>query len=654
MRDEARGLLALLVIEGVYLRSGEQQKKSGISLLGASAWLALLLIATKAATWDKPWLGHFFERLLGLLMSSWTDVLFALACGVIGTATVFVLQKLPRAAAIARGFFLGFFALCALYGVASIGLFRYFNRPITFELFAMIGNATAVRSSIFDRLGIGMALALLLVPIVFLIIAIRSRRWPRLTRGLLVFAMIWLSAGFLLQRNYWKEQQLTHLWLSPHFELLRTTAVRLMGGQRPSFPKDFPPSYVDEFRTFGARGLTSSSYFELPAGMERPKNVIIIVLESVGTKYLRLYGSDLNVMPRFEAEANNALVFDNIYAHASFTYASFRTINFSIYPGLPWHYSVLGDARALPGTLAAKMRARGARTAYINNGNLYWEDEHWLLEKSGAFDSLDDYSTVGCPPLSSWGTEDRCDFDRLIRWIDEKPNESFFAICWTDQTHDPYPISPGVTPIDFFAGKAAPPLAKDLSAYLNVMHETDKHLGEMFDALRARGIADDTLVVITGDHGEAFADPHDQRGHAWSVFEEETHVPLMFWNPRLFPNGSRAPIIGGHVDMNPTIVDLLDMAPDAEWQGYSLFDPAKPNRVYFMAIAGGDIFGVREGDWKYIYDVTSARESLFNLRDDPLEQHDAIANETARAKNLRQRVAAWVTFEDAFLWGKEN
>ncbi|MDQ6939355.1 MAG: sulfatase-like hydrolase/transferase [Verrucomicrobiota bacterium] len=640
--------LQLLVIEGLYLRSGQAPKKSDLSLLGASAWLAIVLIAAKAVTWDKPWFGHFFGRSLGLLMSSWTDVLFALVCGVIGAATVFTLRNFPRAAAITRGFFLGFLALCTLYGVGAIGLFRYFNRPITFELFAMIGNASAVRSSIFDRLGVGMAFALVLIPGVFLIITIRSRRWPGLTSGLFVFAFVWMIVGCVLQRNFWKEQQLTHLWLSPHYEILRTTFLRLKGGQRPSFPKDFPPEYVDEFRNFGARGLTSSSFFELPAGMTRPKNVIIIVLESIGTKYLQ------EAMPRFEAEAQNALVFDNIYAHASFTYCSFRTLNFSIYPGLPWHYAALGDARALPGTLAAKMRARGARTAYINNGNLYWEDEHWLLEKSAAFDSLDDYSTVGCPPLSSWGTDDRCVFDRLLRWIDEKPNESFFAICWTDQTHDPYPLSPGVTPIDFFAGKPAPAFAKDLSAYLNVVHETDRHLGEMFDALRARGLADDTLVVVTGDHGEAFADPHEQRGHAWSVFEEETHVPLMFWNPRLFPNGSRASIIGGHVDVNPTIVDLLGIEPDAEWQGYSLFDPAKPNRAFFMAIAGGDIFGVRDGDWKYIYDVTSARESLFNLASDPTEQHDVRTSEPERAKNLRQRVAAWVTFEDAFLWGKEN
>ena len=62
------------------------------------------------------------------------------------------------------------------------------------------------------------------------------------------------------------------------------------------------------------------------------------------------------------------------------------------------------------------------------------------------------------------------------------------------------------------------------------------------------------------------------------------------------------------------------MPPHPEWQGHSLFDPARPDRAFLMAIAGGDVFGVRDGRWKYIYDVTSAEESLFDLSADPAEQ----------------------------------
>ncbi len=625
-----------------------------ISLLNASCWLALILILAKAATWDKPWFPQLPTRLLGLLMSSWADALFAVGFGLLGEILLRATQRWKIISAFLRAVFLFFFAACAIYGIAAVGLFRYFNRPATFELFGLVGNATAVRSSIADRITPAIGFAFLLVPILFFALALLSGRSRRATISVFGFVLVWIVAGWFLHRQLWAEQQLTHLWLSPHYELLRTTAVHLTGGQRPSFPKDFPPEDVDEFRTIGSRGASGNLHFTTPPGIARPKNVIIIVLESVGAKYLRLYGSPLEVTPNLDREAQHALVFDNIYAHASFTYCSFRTLNFSVYPGLPWHYAMLGDGRKSPRNLAATMRARGARTAYVNNGNLYWEDERWLLEQSKAFDNLYDYETVGCPMLSSWGTEDRCAFERLIQWIDEKPNESFFSILWTDQTHDPYPLAPGVTPIDFFAGQTPPPLAKDLNAYLNVLHETDRQIGRMFEALRARGLADDTLVVVTGDHGEAFADPHQQRGHAWSVFEEEVHVPLMFCNPRLFPEGKRAQTIGGHVDVNPTITDLLGIEANPEWQGHSLFDPVKSNRTFFLAIAGGDLFGVREDNWKYIYDVTSARESLFNLAADPTEQSDLAKSEPERAKRLRQRVAAWVTFEDAFLWGREN
>ena len=128
----------------------------------------------------------------------------------------------------------------------------------------------------------------------------------------------------------------------------------------------------------------------------------------------------------------------------------------------------------------------------------------------------------------------------------------------------------------------------------------------------------------------------------------------MLWNPRLFPNGGRSNAIGGHVDLNPTMADLLGLPTPGEWQGHSLFDPARPERAYFMAIAGGNIFGVRDGDWKYLYDVTSGRELLFDLATDPKELKDVSAKEPARAKELRERVAAWVSFEDAYLWGREN
>lgn len=623
-------------------------------MLRAGFWLALLLIVAKAATLGLPALSDLPRSALTLLMASWSDALFALSCGTIGEVVLRILRRWPRLSAAVRAVLLGLFALCAAYAVASVGLFRYFNRPLTFQMLTLVDNAAIMRSSILERITVPIAIALVLFPAVFLFLALRVGRTFRFTVLAVAGVGLWIAAGWPLSRACWRQEKRQHLWLSPHAELLRTTVGRLAGGRRPGLPANFPPAYLEEFRTFGAREGATSSHFHVPPGIARPRNVILVVLESVGTNYLALYGSAQEITPHLTAESRHALVFENIYAHASFTFCSFRSLNFSVYPGLPWHYALIDDGRPAPTTLASIMKTRGARTAYFSSGDLFWADQHWLLTQHGDLDLLADPSDKVCPLLSSWGTEDRCAFERLITWLGEKPDAPFVAVIWTDQTHDPYVLSPQMTPIDVAQVPVGTTHPADLERYLTILHDTDKQLGRMFAALRERGLAEDTLVVLTGDHGEAFGDLHGQRGHAWSVYEEEVRVPLLIWNPRLFPESKRVASIGGHVDVNPTLTDLLGLEPDREWQGHSLFDPARPNRAYFMAIGGGNIFGVRDGEWKYMHDVTNGRELLFHLGRDPTEQDDLAGREPARARELRERVAAWVTFEEAFLRGHEN
>lgn len=270
--------------EGERTRKIAAEPRRDLSLLRASCWLALFLVAAKAATWTERKFPGLTTRLLELLMSTWTDVLFALCCGALAELVIFTLPRRSRTATFVRGTVIGFFALCALYGVAAVGLFHYFNRPLTFELLGLIGNAAVVRSSIWQRLSLPLAFAIILVPLIFVSLTIWGGRKPRSTAIALAIAVLWTVAGWLLYRAAWKEEYVTHIWLSPHTELLRTAAVHFTGGQRPKFPKDFPPEDMDEFRTFGARGVQALSAYQPPPGVPRPKNLIVIVMESVGNE----------------------------------------------------------------------------------------------------------------------------------------------------------------------------------------------------------------------------------------------------------------------------------------------------------------------------------------------------------------------------------
>ncbi len=604
--------------------------------------MAAVLIVAKGVLLGAPsspqWLGQ-------LAVISWRDVLFAGGFAVLAWCALRWLkgEGLPLAAG----------AFCVAFGVANVGAFDYFLRPLTYDLFKLMEGVAAVRSSVGQRITLPLALAFIGAPIFFLV----AVRWSvaRLRPRVAVLAMAsWMVLGIVLHR--WDEslEPRHHLALSPHLESFRTLWRAHTSWGRPGFAKTYPPEDALEFRPFGERASSGreTGFYDPPAGVHRPENLILIVLESVGTKYLSLYGSEYDTTPHLVAEAENSLVFKDFYANAGFTYAAFRPVNFGVYSGLPWSY-MPWEGRALPEPLAAGMKARGRRTAYLHNGELNWGQSRFLLEESGSFDVLNGYEELGCERISSWGVADRCSFARLVRWIDEKPGQPFCATVWTDQTHDPYPLEKGISAADFFAGKPKPPHAEDLARYLTLVREVDRQIGLLFEALRQRGLDRNTLVAITGDHGEAFADPHEQRGHAFTLYEEELRVPLVLWSPALFHKVPRHSSIGAQVDLLPTLADILGLPAVSGWQGHSLFDPTRPQRAFLSSVSGEYLFGVREGRWKYIFDATNGIEFLYDLEGDPHEQRNVVKENATLAERQRQRISAWVNFEEDFVRGRK-
>ena len=146
---------------------------------------------------------------------------------------------------------------------------------------------------------------------------------------------------------------------------------------------------------------------------------------------------------------------------------------------------------------------------------------------------------------------------------------------------------------------------------------------------------------MTGDHGQAFGYPHDTYIQGRTIYEEDVNVPLMLWFPGRFRPAPRPVAIGSHVDLAPTIAELTGLPPAPDWQGRSLFDAARAPRAYFYVAEDHFRLGVREGAWKYIYDLREGSEELYRLDADPTEQRNLAAGERERCARLRQRLAAW-------------
>ena len=95
------------------------------------------------------------------------------------------------------------------------------------------------------------------------------------------------------------------------------------------------------------------------------------------------------------------------------------------------------------------------------------------------------------------------------------------------------------------------------------------------------------------------------------------------------------------MDLAATIADLAGFPAAPDWQGRSLFDPGHPPRAYFYVAEDHFTLGVREENWKYMFDLREGAEELYDLERDPTEQHNLATAQPERCARLRQRLAAW-------------
>jgi arylsulfatase A-like enzyme len=390
----------------------------------------------------------------------------------------------------------------------------------------------------------------------------------------------------------------------------------------------------------------------------RPKNIIVIAAESVGMRYLQAYGSPLETTPnlcRFEA-AGRSVTFDNFYASGNHTIAA----------GLP----ILGGMYNDPTTLAtlieypdfplprapAWLQGQGYTTCFFaSGGRSVWED----YRNSAAAFAGRGFDVGRDPTHPFWQSqarpaafldEDHLDvltFADLRRAVREFRDRKFAMWLWTFDTHSIYYDGPGPRT---FPREHFPPSVldrgdkeRDFQGYLRAIWRLDWLVAELYRDLEELGLADETLIVVVGDHGEEFGE-HGWFGHNWSVYDTEVRVPCVLIGPRLAPLVRRSAAVGGHVDLWATITDVCGLPADPRWQGRSLFNgDADGRRAYFYR--GNADLGVREGRYKYVWDYEQDRQHLYNIEADPAEQHNLAAAEPERCAAFQKRVRAWAAFQ---------
>ena len=381
--------------------------------------------------------------------------------------------------------------------------------------------------------------------------------------------------------------------------------------QNLHFGKFSPDPQIDE--RLGAVLQTSQAE-------HKPWNIVWIIMESVGSKqFLKADNRpDPSLTPNLAKLATHAALFDSIYSVFPGTVRSHvdmatggRTLTWgSVFKELTYPYE--GP------TIARAFSADGYDTALFSAQKLDFENMNGFYKQAG-FDYYYDFGEADPEfqkqnTLQSWGAKERPIMSLAVKWLDQRHdhNRPFFLQYLTVATHHPYEV-----PSDF--RRPIPGTTREKN-YLNALSYTDFAIGILLRQLQSRHLLDKTLIVITGDHGEAFGEYHAQNFlHKNYLYEENIKNFLLIANPVLFSDiiySKRPASIG---DIMPTLMAMNNIPP-ADVPGQNLLaKDFKPHLIYFYKNVQPAQWGLRDGRWKYIGGQLGESAELYDLINDPDE-----------------------------------
>jgi len=381
------------------------------------------------------------------------------------------------------------------------------------------------------------------------------------------------------------------------------------------------------------RKIPAFDQLKIEQGPQHVKsNVVVVILEGVQYQYTSLANKQNNLTPYLESLASQGIELPN--ARSSLTHTTKAL--FALLTGR--FASASQDiAEAVPvvktyASLATILRDKlDYRSAFFQSALGSFESRPGLVHNLGydkfwARDDLDDPNSF----LGYLGCDEFAMLKPVTEWI-KAGQQPFFLTVLCSVTHDPYEVP------EWFGTPAKEPLER----YRQAIFYTDKFLAELDVVLGNLGIADNTILCVIGDHGEAFGE-HGLLGHERIAFDEVLRIPFCLRAPFLAETGVRITEPVSSIDLTPTLLGLLGF--ETESAGFDGVDVLKPGaegrRVYFSGWMQEGPAGFIEGDRKFIYNPTNKTTCIYNLSTDPKEL-ERIELPEQPAKRLADEIIEW-------------
>ena len=427
-------------------------------------------------------------------------------------------------------------------------------------------------------------------------------------------------------------------------------------------------------------------------------NVILIVVDALRPDHLGVNDYNRDTSPNIDRFSKQGTSFLNTYCTCPRSDPSISSILTGMYPHNHGVRLVYGNKPNPSIThLPEILQTHGYKTAFMGSGGL-----RDTSQKGG----FDDYN------LLSWKIRNKIGrgiykiinpnnflgatqqfIDRAIEWIKKNSNKKFFLFLTLIDLHWPYEMPKPFDHIfdpnykgnhdfmtmangkysrgDMIFGNIKLPekeVNHAIAHYDGGIRYIDAQIGRLLNVLKENNLEEDTLVILTADHGENFGEHNFYFQHGASLYEPSLKITLIFRYPKSITEGKIINARVQNTDIMPTILDILDILLIEKVDGNSLIpliegktenvndfifaesieEHFKGNRRIFMKGVKGKWRAMIVSDWKIIYIPHPKKDifELYNLKNDPNETNNLIDEEKEIASQMKKRILEFLKGQD--------
>jgi arylsulfatase A-like enzyme/predicted negative regulator of RcsB-dependent stress response len=369
-----------------------------------------------------------------------------------------------------------------------------------------------------------------------------------------------------------------------------------------------------------------------------PPNIVFITLDTTRADRLGCYGYEKAETPHLDALARRGTLFERAYAPAPMTTPSHSSMFTGLWP--PEHGVITNGQMALPRSIPslADLLAKGGYDTGAFVAAFVLQKKFGLARGFKVYDDDLSQAERNSDELHRY-RDGRLVVDAAVKWLEGRAARSagqpFF--CWVHlyDAHDPY-----MDHADKFGDRF-----KD-RPYDAELAYVDGQVGRLFALLESLKLAENTVVVVVGDHGESLGEHHEQT-HGYMLHESTLRVPLIIANPRGDGTARRVADPVPLVDLFPTMLELGGGRPGRGISGKSLVpalagSPLESRTCYsrteepFMQAFWSPLQGLTTENWRY---VRTTRPELYDLKKDPRELVNLADDQPEKLRELEEELA---------------